>query len=91
MKGENVWKDIDSIPRFDMGGYILLGNLILNQDGANGDIYLIKPSPDGYKQLGKASFFDSKKSQAWAPLAFAEGKLLIRDTEKMVCLDLINP
>lgn len=87
MNGKNVWKQ-DSIPGFEMGGMILIGDLIVNQNGKNGDIYLIEPSPEGYKELGKASFFDSKKSQAWAPIAYYDGKIIVRDMEKMVCVDL---
>jgi outer membrane protein assembly factor BamB len=87
MDGEVVWKS-DSIPGFELGGMILVNGLIFNQNGKNGDIHMIEPSPEGYKELGRASFFDSKKSQAWAPLAFSQGKLIIRDMEKMVCIDL---
>jgi hypothetical protein len=87
LDGKVVW-DSDSVPGFELGGMILVNGLILNQNGKNGDIHLIKPSPEGYNELGKASFFDSDKSQAWAPLAFSQGKLIIRDMEKMVCIDL---
>jgi len=87
MDGEPVWEK-GSAPGFELGAMILVNGLIINQNGKNGDIHLIEPSPEGYKELGKASFFDSKKSQAWAPLAFSQGKLIIRDLEKMVCIDL---
>lgn len=87
LHGNSVWKN-DSIPGFELGGMILINELIINQNGKNGDIHLIQPSAEGYKELGKASFFDSKKSMAWAPMAFYDGKLLFRDQEKMVCVDL---
>ncbi len=87
LDGEDVWED-GSAPDFNLGALILVNGLILNQNGQNGDIHLIKPSPEGYKELGKASFFSSEKTQAWAPLAFSQGKLIIRDLEKMVCIDL---
>jgi len=89
MDGVVVWEE-ESAPGFDLGGLILVNGLILNQNGKNGDIHLIEPSPDGYKELGKASFFNSTKSQAWSPLAYSQGKLVIRDQEKMVCIDLQN-
>ncbi len=88
-EGENLWKK-GSAPNFEMGSLILIDGLIINQNGKNGDIHLIEPSPAGYKELGKASFFTSDKSQAWSPLAFSQGKLLARDMEKMVCVDLKN-
>jgi len=89
LDGVVVWEE-DSAPDFELGALILVNGLILNQNGKNGDIHLIEPSPEGYKELGKASFFDSNKSQAWAPLAFSQGKLILRDLEKMVCIDLQN-
>ena len=87
MDGNVLWEK-NSAQNFEMGGMILVDGLIINQNGKNGDIHLIEPSPEGYKELGKASFFNSEKSQAWAPLAFAQGKLIVRDMEKMVCLNL---
>lgn len=87
MDGETRW-EYDSTANFEMGALVLIGDLIINQNGRNGDIHLIEPSPEGYKELGKASFFDSKKSQAWAPIAYYDGKIIIRDMEKMVCVDL---
>ena len=87
LKGERVW-DKESAPNFEMGSVIAVDGLLLNQNGKNADIHLIDPSPEAYKELGKASYFDSKKSQAWSPLAFYDGKLLLRDLEKMVCIDL---
>ncbi len=89
MDGDLVWEE-GSAPGFEMGALILVNGLIINQNGKNGDIHLIKPSPEGYEELGKASFFSSSKSQAWAPLAFSQGKLIVRDLEKMVCVDLQN-
>ncbi len=86
-EGEVMWEKA-SAPGFEMGALILVNGLIINQNGKNGDIYLIEPSPDGYIELGKASFFNSKKSQAWSPLAFSQGLLIVRDMEKMVCIDL---
>lgn len=89
MDGEPVW-DNDSIMGFEMGSLILVNDMIINQNGKNGDIYLIKPSPEGYKEMGKASFFSSKKSQAWSPIAYSDGRIIVRDLEKMVCVDLQN-
>lgn len=89
MDGTVVWEK-KSAPNFQLGGLILIDGLIINQNGKNGDIHLIETSPEGYKEIGKASFFDSKISQAWSPLAFGHGKLLVRDMEKLVCVDLKN-
>ncbi len=87
LEGKLVWEK-GSAPDFELGALILVDGLIINQDGKNGDIHLIEPSPEGYREVGKASFFSSEKSQAWAPLAYSQGKLIVRNLEKMVCVDL---
>lgn len=87
MNGKSVWKK-ESGGNFEMGSLIKVGAYLINQDGKTGEIALIEPSPDAYKELARASFFDSKKPQAWAPMAFSRGKLLVRDMEKMVCVSL---
>jgi len=90
MEGEVVWEQA-SAPGFEMGGLILVNDMIINQNGKNGDIHLIEPSPESYKEIGKSSFFSSNKSQAWSPMAYGSGFLIFRDMEKMVCVDLVNP
>ena len=87
IEGDVVWEK-ESAPSFQMGAMILVDGMIINQNGKNGDVHLIEPSPEGYKETGKASLFTSKNSQAWAPLAFSQGNLIVRDMEKLVCVDL---
>ena len=89
LNGKVAWESGEA-PGFELGALIMVNNLIINQNGKNGDIHLIEPSPEGYKEISKASFFDSKKTQAWSPLAFSRGKLIVRDMEKMVCVNLQN-
>jgi hypothetical protein len=88
LDGKVMW---DDAPDFHMGAFALAGDLILNQDGKSGDLCLIEPSPDGYKELAKAELFPDKTGEPWAPLALSDGKLLIRDGRQMVCVDLENP
>lgn len=89
LEGEVLWEE-KSAPNFELGALILLDGLILNQNGKNGDLYLIDPSPSGYKEIARASLFKNQKPQAWSPLAFSNGKLLIRNMEEIVCVDLQN-
>ena len=86
MNGNLVWESGDEA-NFEMGSLILVNGKLISQNGKNGDIHLIEPSPEGYKELGSASYFNSDITQAWSPLAFSQGKLLARDTEKLVCID----
>ncbi len=85
LDGRVMW---DEAPDFQLGAFILADGLILNQNGKNGDLHLIEPSPDGYKELATAELFPDKKGEPWAPLALSDGKLLIRDGAQMICLEL---
>jgi hypothetical protein len=71
-------------PLFDKGGFILVDGLFLSVDGHKGNLYLIEPNPDGFKPLAQAKLLDT--TRCWAPLALTDGKLLIRDQEKMRCV-----
>ena len=98
MEGEIMWKTKRD-PDFNKGSMILADGLIFATDGSN-MVYLIDPSPETFKPLAKAELLGSKstsdgnsiaarvggKTQNWAPIALADGKLLIRDQNKMMCL-----
>ena len=77
---------------------ILADGLILASDGAK-TLYLIEPDPSGFKPLASAEVLgeggtDSEgiaarvggSTQNWAPLALSDGKLLIRDQNRMKCI-----
>jgi hypothetical protein len=63
--------------------------MILTLDGKKGVLYLVDPSPDGFKELAHAKVFGG--TEIWAPLTLSEGKLILRNQEEMKCLDLKNP
>jgi len=87
LDGQAKWDSKDSTGKnFNLGYLIIADGLIYIIDGANGDLYMAEATPDGYKPLGKASFL--RPPEPWAPLAFKDGKLVIRDMHKMVCLDV---
>ena len=81
-EGQIMWKTGRN-PDFDRGSMIFADGLILATDGLNA-LYLIEPDPTAFKQIAKAVMFNG--GQNWAPIALADGKLLIRDQEKMLCL-----
>jgi len=98
MDGQIRWKTKRS-PDFNKGSMILADGLILASDGAK-SLYLIEPDPSGYKQLASAELFpegaaDSEggiaariggRNQNWAPMALADGKLLLRDQTQLKCV-----
>jgi outer membrane protein assembly factor BamB len=89
MDGQVKWKTGRS-PLFDKGGIILADGLLLSTDGSS-KLYLIEPDPSGFKPISTAELLkgtgDQKiTNQNWAPLALADGKLLIRDQSRLMCV-----
>jgi outer membrane protein assembly factor BamB len=98
MDGQILWKTKRS-PDFNKGSMILADGLILASDGAR-SLYLVEPNPSEFKQLASAELFPEApagsendiasrvggRNQNWAPMALADGKLLIRDQTQLKCL-----
>jgi outer membrane protein assembly factor BamB len=91
MDGQVKWKTGRS-PLFDKGGMILADGLILSTDGSK-KLYLIQPDPSAFKPVASADLLvvgtgaDARfGTQNWAPLALADGKLLIRDQNRLMCV-----
>ncbi len=67
---------------------IIAGGLLLILDGKIGELAMIDPNPNAYKELARAKVFDDEKGTMWGPMAFSEGKLILRSQTEMKCLDL---
>lgn len=72
-------------PTFDRGGVLVADGLILAVD-ARGTLRLAEANPTEYRELGSVRLLEGK--QIWAPLALADGRLLLRDLTKMRCVDV---
>jgi outer membrane protein assembly factor BamB len=98
MDGKVMWKTMRA-PLFDKGSMILAEGLILATDGRQ-TLYLIEPSPSGFKPLASAELLKEGGisgddpmaariggvAQNWAPMALTGGKLLIRDQSRLMCV-----
>ncbi len=92
--GNIMWKTKRE-PDFNKGSMVIADGLMLATDGSK-TLYLIEPGPEGFKLLAKAELLAEQKfaddraarhgTQNWAPLALADGKLLIRDQSRMLCV-----
>jgi outer membrane protein assembly factor BamB len=71
--------------RFGLGPYVVAGDkiLVLDDDGV---LTLAEASTTGYRRLARAKVLHGR--DAWGPLALADGRLLARDSTRMVCLDV---
>ena len=91
LDGKVLWRTSDTrgLPTFERGNLLFADGLIIALHGKRGTLHLIKPSPDGYKELAKAKLFSGSKM--WAPMALSQGKLLVRNQRELKCVDLRNP
>jgi len=84
MDGQIKWKT-DQAPPFVRGGTILADGLLLMTDG-NTKLYLVEPSPAGFKPLASAVIM--APGDNWAPLALVDGKLLVRSQKELKVLQV---
>jgi outer membrane protein assembly factor BamB len=84
MDGQVKWKT-DQTPPFVRGGSILAEGLLLTTDG-NTKLYLIEPTPSGFKPLATAEIL--APGDNWAPIALVDGKLLVRGQKELKCLQV---
>ncbi len=86
-EGRIVWESGKS-ERFGLGPFLFADNkiLILNDTG---ELTLARSSTRGYEQLARARVLQGR--DAWAPMALVDGKLLLRDSERLICLQVGEP
>jgi outer membrane protein assembly factor BamB len=71
--------------RFGLGPYsVANGMLVMMND--EGLVTFAKADPAGFFPIGQAKVLLGHES--WAPMAFAAGRLIVRDLTRMLCLDL---
>jgi len=72
--------------RFGLGPYIMADNkmYLWNDDGT---LIILRPSTSGYVELDRANVIPDGHD-AWAPIAVADGYMVVRDSKTMVCINM---
>ena len=83
--GRQVWNS-DGKASFGLGSFILADGMFFILEGKTGMLRLVEASTTEYKELASAQVLGGH--DVWAPLALSDGRLVIRDLEKMVCLQV---
>jgi outer membrane protein assembly factor BamB len=78
--GELAWKK----GRYGHGQILRVGDLILVQ-AEKGSVVLVRPDPEKLIELGQIPALSSK---TWNTLAFAHGKLIVRNDLEAACYEL---
>lgn len=75
----------DKSERFGLGPYIYADGkfFILDDDGT---LNIARADKTGFRLLDKKRIIEGQ--DAWGPIAVADGYMLIRDSKKMVCIDM---
>jgi len=84
LQGNVVWTST-SANKFGNGPYSIVNGLIYLMNDS-GELTMAQASPSGYLPLAHAKVLEGHES--WGPMAIASGLLIVRDKERMICLDI---
>jgi outer membrane protein assembly factor BamB len=83
--GTIAWTSADKAS-FDLGGFILADGMFFVLDGKTATLRLLEANTKEYRELDAAQVLSG--DNVWAPPALSNGKLIVRDMAKMVCLEV---
>ena len=84
LDGNVVWNS-GPTHRFGIGPYMIADNMIYVLDDA-GLLTLAEAKSGGYNQLAQVQVLNGH--DAWGPMAMVNGRLIVRDLTRMICLDV---
>lgn len=85
LTGRQVWTS-EGNATFGLGSYLLADGMFFVLEGDTGMLRLIEANTTAYKELANTHVLSGH--DVWAPMAMSDGKLLVRDMAKMICLDV---
>jgi outer membrane protein assembly factor BamB len=71
---------------FKQGGVVAVDDVIISVNGEGGDVVMVNATAAGYEELGRIKPLGGK---SWTAPIIADGKLIVRNNQAMVCLDLM--
>lgn len=71
--------------RFGLGPLLIVDDRIFAVDDS-GTLVMCRATAEGYRELGRFAVLQGH--DAWGPLAFADGRLLMRDLTRLVCVQV---
>jgi len=83
--GKEVWTS-EGKASFGLGSFLLADGMFFVLDGDTGKLHLIEASTTAYNELASAPVLAGE--EVWGPMALSDGKLVLRDLTKMICLDV---
>jgi len=92
LDGKVIWQspvasgDAANTRTFGLGGFLLADGMFFLLDADTGMLRLIEANTKEYKELASAQILEGE--EVWGPPALSNGRLIIRDMAKMVCLQV---
>jgi outer membrane protein assembly factor BamB len=83
--GKEVWTS-EGKASFGLGSFMMADGMFFVLDGDTGKLRLIEASTKGYNELASAQVLAGQ--EVWGPMALSDGKLVLRDLTKMICLNV---
>jgi len=85
LDGKQVWQT-HLRTGFGLGSYLLADGMFFLLEGNTGMLRLIEADPHAYRELDHAQVLSGH--DVWAPMALADGKLVLRDMKTLKCLQV---
>ena len=84
LDGKELWNS--GREKFGSGPYLIADGLIFVLDD-DGVLSIAEATPAAYHRLARARVIEDG-SGSWGPMALVAGRLIVRDTTRMVCIDV---
>lgn len=85
LDGKEVWTS-EGKATFGLGSFLMADGMFFVLDGDTGMLRLIEAVTSEYKELDSAQVLSG--DNVWGPMALSDGKLLLRDMTKLVCIQV---
>ena len=85
LDGRLLWTS-GAAARFGLGPYVIADGMLFVLNDQSCTLHLAAAAPNDYRELASAAILDGH--DAWGAMAVADGRLILRDLTRMVCLDI---
>lgn len=84
LNGKELWNS--GREKFGSGPYMIADGLIYVLDN-DGVLSMVEAAPTGYHRTARAQVIENASS-SWGPMALVAGRLIVRDSSRMACVDV---
>ena len=70
------------------GGLVMVDGTLFVVSELTKSMVAVRATPEGYQELGRVKVFDKSTVDLFTTPSYSDGKLIVRDTKNLYCLDL---